>query len=442
MAEGFQAAVFGDKDRVSVQTQQWTMPTPLGEGSVLAGRYRLQRLLGRGGMAEVYLAQDGVLGRPVAVKVFPAGTSSDPDAKRRQHEAELLASLNHPGLVTVFDAGVDPDQDRSFLVMEFVGGPTLADRLAAGPLGEAQLREVGAALAEALAFVHERGVVHRDVKPSNVLFADAADFQGVKLADFGIARMADSARLTQAGLIVGSAHYLSPEQARGVEAGPPSDVYALGLVLLECLTGEPAFPGAGIAAAAARLHSDPPIPAAVDPDMGRLLTAMTSREPAQRPTAQEVATGLSGASGIVPPFLEDNSQPGSTTASLPAAAIAATGPSWVRRRGWMAAAGAAVIVALAGSAALLAHAPTPDQAGTVVQSPASPDADQVAPVAPTSTPSAPAVQPLAQPGATAEQDGDNEGASLGPSDGAGDENANGNGKAKGNGKGGGKGNDD
>jgi eukaryotic-like serine/threonine-protein kinase len=429
VAEGFQAAVFGDKHEVSVQTRQWTMPTPLGKGSVLAGRYRLQRLLGRGGMADVYLAQDAVLGRPVAVKVFPAGTSSDPDAKRRQHEAELLASLNHPGLVTVFDAGVDPDQDRSFLVMEFVGGPTLAGRLASGPLGEA------------LAFVHERGVVHRDVKPSNVLFADAADRQGVKLADFGIARMADSARLTQAGLIVGSAHYLSPEQARGAEAGPPSDVYALGLVLLECLTGEPAFPGAGIAAAAARLHSDPPIPAAVDPDLRRLLTAMTSREPAQRPTAQEVATGLSGVSGIMPPFLEVISQPGSTTASLPAAAIAATRSSWVRRRGWVAAAGAAVIVALAGSAALLAHAPTPDQAGTVVQSPASPDADQVAPASPTSTPSAPAVQPLAQPGATAERDGDNEGASLGPGDGAGDENANGNGKAKGNGKGG-KGNDD
>jgi hypothetical protein len=441
VAEGFQAAVFGDKDDVSVQTRQWTMPTPLGEGSVLAGRYRLQSLLGRGGMADVYLAQDAVLGRPVAVKVFPAGTSSDPDAKRRQHEAELLASLNHPGLVTVFDAGVDPDQDRSFLVMEFVGGPTLAARLAGGPLGEAQLREVGAALAEALAFVHERGVVHRDVKPSNVLFADAADRQVVKLADFGIARMADSARLTQAGLIVGSAHYLSPEQARGAEAGPPSDVYALGLVLLECLTGEPAFPGAGIAAAAARLHSDPPIPAAVDPDLGRLLTAMTSREPAQRPTAQEVATSLSGVSGIMPPFLEVISQPGSTTASLPAAAIAATRPSWMRRRGWVAAAGAAVIVALAGSAALLAHAPNPDQAGTVVQSP-TPDADQVAPASPTSTPSAPAVQPLAQPGATAEQDGDDEGASLGPGDGAGEENANGNGKAKGNGKGGGKGNDD
>ena len=168
-----------------------------------------------------------MLGRPVAVKVFPSGTGSDADTKRQQQEAELLAGLDHPGLVTVFDAGVDPDQDRPFLVMEFVGGPTLAARLASGPLGEAQVREVGGALVEALAFVHERGVVHRDVKPSNVLFADAEDYEGVKLADFGIARMADSARLTQAGLIVGSAHYLSPEQARGADAGPPSDVYAL-----------------------------------------------------------------------------------------------------------------------------------------------------------------------------------------------------------------------
>jgi eukaryotic-like serine/threonine-protein kinase len=423
---------------VSVQTEQWTMPTPLAEGSVLAGRYRLQRLLGRGGTAEVYLAQDGVLGRSVAVKVLLSGTGLDADAKRQQQEAELLASLNHPGLVTVFDAGVDPDQDRPFLVMEFVGGPSLAARLAAGPIGEEQAREVGASLAAALAFVHQRGVVHRDVKPSNVLFAAADDYKGVKLADFGIARMADSARLTQAGLIVGSARYLSPEQARGADTGPASDVYALGLVLLECLTGEPAFPGPGIAAAAERLHRDPHVPAVTDPDLSGLLTAMTRREPAQRPAAHEVATVLTQSSVVRPPFLEAVSDQDDVTSPLPATAILAGALSSERRRPWVAAASAAVILALAGSAsAVLGNMPSPNHAETVVRP--SPDTTQVRPATPTSTPTDLAVQPVAESDPAAQQDDDesgSEGHRNGDED-DGEGTTNGHGKDKG--KGGGKG---
>jgi eukaryotic-like serine/threonine-protein kinase len=438
--------ISGDQKGVIVQTQQWAMPTPLGEGSVLAGRYCPRRLLGRGGMAEVYLAQDRVMGRPVAVKVFPSRTGSASDAKRQQQEAELLASLNHPGLVTVFDAGVDPDLDRPFLVMEFVAGPTLAARLASGPLDEAQAREVGGALAQALAFVHERGVVHRDVKPSNVLFADPEDYESIKLADFGIARTADSARLTQAGLIVGSAHYLSPEQALGADAGPASDVYALGLVLLECLTGDPAFPGAGIAAAAARLHHDPQIPAGINPDLGRLLRAMTSREPAQRPTAQQVATVLSRAApSIEPPFLESVMDWGGTTSPIPAPPFGARGTGWGRHWAWVAAACTAVIVAVGGSAALLAHPPSPDRIEPVVQSPASPDTAQVSPAAPTTTPSAPAVQPVAQPDAAAElggDDDDRDGGRGNDDDDAGEGDANGHGRGKDNGKGGGERNSD
>jgi eukaryotic-like serine/threonine-protein kinase len=157
----------------------------LGEGTVLSGRNRLRRLMGRGGMAEVYLARDDVLNRQVAVKVFRSGTTLHSDAKRQQLEAELLARLSHPGLVTVFDAGLDADEELSFLVMEIVEGPTLAARLAAGPLHEGQVRQVGASLAEALAYVHEHGVVHRDVKPGNVLFCNADDHNSVKLADLG-----------------------------------------------------------------------------------------------------------------------------------------------------------------------------------------------------------------------------------------------------------------
>jgi eukaryotic-like serine/threonine-protein kinase len=182
------------------ETQFWDPSGPLAQGMVLSGRYRLHRLLGRGGMAEVYLAQDVVLNRRVAVKVFRSGTTSVEDAKRQQLEAELLAGLSHPGLVTVFDAGFDAEEQLSFLVMEFVRGPTLAARLVDdGPFLEGQVRQVGAAVAKALAYVHEHAVVHRDVKPGNVLFTDTEDYTRVKLSDFGIARLTDSARLTDAG---------------------------------------------------------------------------------------------------------------------------------------------------------------------------------------------------------------------------------------------------
>ncbi|HET6919294.1 MAG TPA: serine/threonine-protein kinase, partial [Jiangellaceae bacterium] len=274
------------------ETQHWDPSRLLAEGRVLSDRYQLGRVLGRGGMGEVYLAQDMVLNRQVAAKVFHSAETSPGDGKRRQLEAELLARLSHPGLVTVFDAGFDAEEHLGFLVMEFVEGPTLAARLAGGPLLEGQVRQLGAAVAEALAYVHEHGVVHRDVKPGNVLFTDAEDYTRVKLADFGIARLADSARLTTAGMIVGSAQYLSPEQAKGEAVGPPSDVYGLGLVLLECVTGAPVFPGAGIEPVVARLHRDPPVPDDLEPALGQLLTAMTGRDPAQRPTAQHAATAL------------------------------------------------------------------------------------------------------------------------------------------------------
>jgi serine/threonine protein kinase len=178
------------------ETQHWDPSRLLAEGRVLSDRYQLGRVLGRGGMGEVYLAQDMVLNRQVAAKVFHSAETSPGDGKRRQLEAELLARLSHPGLVTVFDAGFDAEEHLGFLVMEFVEGPTLAARLAGRPLLEGQVRQLGAAVAEALAYVHEHGVVHRDVKPGNVLFTDAEDYTRVKLADFGIARLADSARLT------------------------------------------------------------------------------------------------------------------------------------------------------------------------------------------------------------------------------------------------------
>jgi eukaryotic-like serine/threonine-protein kinase len=386
---------------------------PLGDGGVLVDRYHLRGLLGRGGMAEVYLAHDDVLGRPVAVKVFHAGPGSLGAPERQRQEAALLASLNHPGLVTVFDAGVDANRNQAFLVMEIVRGPTLAARLTAGPLPESEVRDIGASLAEALAYVHAHRVVHRDVKPGNVLFTDPEDHRGVKLADFGIARMADSASHTEAGLVVGSARYVSPEQALGAGAGPPTDVYALGLVLLECLTGAPVYAGAGIAAVVARLHRDPHVPDHVDPALRRLLGAMTRRDPALRPSAHEVAASLRQAPGTqLLPSVEAVGDRAKTAGQALAATLAER-VGGVHRRAWLAAACTAVIVALAGSAALLEQSAPDNETATVTPPPtATVDAAQAPPATPIATPGAPA-QPATQSEAPAEQVANDPGADEG-----------------------------
>ena len=247
-----------------------------------AGRYRMGPLLGRGAMAEVYRATDLLLDRPVAVKLFAA--EQDPLERRRSmDEGRTLARLSAPGLVTVFDLGVV--DNRPYLVMELVDGPSLRDRLLAGPLTVAQMTRLGAPLAEALAHIHERGIVHRDVKPSNVLLDEDA---APRLVDFGIALLADGIRLTAANEIVGTPAYLSPEQVRGEIVGPATDVYALGLVLLECLTGEVVYGGTGwLETALARLHRQPAIPPGLPAGLDDLLTAMTAAVPADRPSATE-----------------------------------------------------------------------------------------------------------------------------------------------------------
>ena len=264
---------------------------------LLAGRYLLRGLLGRGGMAEVYRAYDNRLGRDVAVKLFGADSGVPQQDAREQGEIRLLAALNHPGLVTVLDAGSEPgERGRRFLVMEYVDGASLGDRLRGGPLTPDQTAEIGAQVSAALSYVHSRGVVHRDVKPANILLTDPpAGHPGTvaaKLTDFGVARWLDDTRITTVGMTIGTANYLSPEQATGAEVGPPTDVYALGLVLLECLTGRPAYPGHGVAAAGARLHRPPDIPAELGPDWTSLLTGMTALQPNDRPTADEAGAAL------------------------------------------------------------------------------------------------------------------------------------------------------
>ncbi|WP_019481226.1 serine/threonine-protein kinase [Arthrobacter sp. TB 23] len=265
---------------------------------LLAQRYRTAELLGTGGAAAVYRAIDQNLGRDVAVKVFNPSTSDDDDYRRQHTETLLLATLNHPGLVTLHDAGLQQDESgrtTSFLVMELVDGLDLRKLLKTERLEPLAVAQLGADLADALAYVHSQGVIHRDVKPANILLyrSDEQDTRLYsKLTDFGIARMVDASAATATGATIGTANYLSPEQAHGTAVDYKSDIYSLGLVLLECLTGKKAFPGAVVEAAVARLLRDPEVPADLGPFWAPLLTSMTARGPQQRPDAHEVALAL------------------------------------------------------------------------------------------------------------------------------------------------------
>ncbi|MER7562269.1 protein kinase [Streptomyces sp. NPDC097941] len=263
---------------------------------VVADRYRLGGKLGSGGAADVYQGFDLRLRRPVAVKIFRA--DADPALEGRfADEAVLLASLRHPGLVTLHDAG--RYEDRPYLVMELVKGPTLAQRISAGAMEPARVARLGTALAGALAHVHAAGIVHRDVKPSNVLL-DTAD--SPRLADFGISRMMDATRHTASGALLGTAAYLAPEQVLGKAVGPAADIYALGLVLLECLKSELEYGGTPLEAAVARLHRPPVVPGAVPPRLAELLLSMTALEDTARPDARQCAEALSAlsAEGLMP----------------------------------------------------------------------------------------------------------------------------------------------
>jgi eukaryotic-like serine/threonine-protein kinase len=264
-----------------------TDPTQPWSTRVLDGRYRLGDRLGGGAAAEVYRALDERLQRPVAVKLF----RGDAAAQLQRHEAEMrtLASLDHPSLVGVYDAGTDEGSGAPFLVMQLVEGSTLADELRNGPVPPDRAATYGAALADALAYVHERGFVHRDVKPANVLISGDGR---VHLADFGIARLVDSAHETRTGDVLGTPGYFSPEQVVGEPVGAPTDIYALGIVLIECVTGERPFEGGPMEVALARVHRAPDLPLSLPEQWRTLLRAMTLREPAQRPSAQTVADSL------------------------------------------------------------------------------------------------------------------------------------------------------
>ena len=245
---------------------------------VFNDRYEIQQRIGRGGMADVFVARDRLLDRPVAIKVLFPEFATDPNfVERFRREAQSAANLNHPNIVGVYDWG--REANTYFMAMEYVNGRTLADILRAnGKLNARQAAEIATEVAAALGFAHRSGVVHRDVKPANILIANDGR---VKVADFGIARALNSSveqDLTQVGAVMGTATYFSPEQAQGAQPDPRSDLYSLGIVLYEMVGGRPPFAGDNpVAIAYKQVHDTPQPLNQLAPDVPRPFEAIVAK---------------------------------------------------------------------------------------------------------------------------------------------------------------------
>jgi serine/threonine protein kinase len=255
-------------------------------GPELGERYRLECCIAVGAMGEVWRGEDLLLRRQVAVKLMRAACAHDEEAAARfGAEARCAARLCHPGIAKVYDYCED---DQPFLVMELVRGHSLAVHLSAGPFGTWRTLDIVAQVALALQASHAAGVLHRDIKPANLLLDDDG---AVKVTDFGIAESPDTPALTSTGMVVGTPAYLAPERIAGRPASTASDLYSLGIVMYECLTGARPFTGTMLDIAMAHQVRDlPPLPASVDQAVVSLLTDLTAKDPCARPgSAAEVA---------------------------------------------------------------------------------------------------------------------------------------------------------
>ena len=266
----------------------------------MGNRYEILEQLGGGGMAIIYKARDTFLNRMVTIKVLrPEYTSDEDFVKRFRREAQAIASLSHPNIVSIYDVG--READVHYLVMEYVEGDNLKNLIRQqGSIPPEQAVEIARQVSEALQHAHENNIVHRDVKPQNILITKGGR---AKLTDFGIAREATTATLTQTDTIVGSVHYLSPEQARGETAGPRSDIYSLGIVLYEMVTGKLPFQGdTPIGVALKHIQDRPPSPSSLNPavssNLEKVITRAMAKIPADRyQTARNMSADLESLSG-------------------------------------------------------------------------------------------------------------------------------------------------
>ena len=328
---------------------------------VLNDRYEVESTLGRGGMAQVYRATDRVLGRPVAVKVLSRKLSGDAKFLTRfRREAQASAGLNHPHVVSVYDTGAH--DELHYIVMEYVEGETLGALMAReGPLPPERAVHIAADVAEALEAAHRKGLVHRDVKPGNVMI----DPEGrVKVMDFGIARAAADDTLTQTGLVLGTAAYLSPEQARGEAIDARSDIYSLGCVLYEMLTGRTPFEAdSSVAMAYKHVNEEPDAPAGIPADIAAVVMRSLEKDPDRRfQSAAQMQAALRAALPTGP--MAATTVPitaGGDTAVMPPTAAETIPPDQEppgrRGRWWIAAAVLGALLAILGIALLAGAGP-------------------------------------------------------------------------------------
>jgi len=271
------------------------------EAGTLSGRYQTGERLGSGGMSNVYKATDLILERQVAVKILAEHLSDDERfVARFRREALAVARLIHPNIVQVYDTGID--EGRHYIVMEYVEGRSGAQILQRqGPVSAEIAAEIGIQSCSGLDYAHRRGIIHRDVKPGNLMVTGGPVGGGemtVKLTDFGIARAIEQTRITQVGSVVGTAAYLAPEQVRGEEATPATDVYALGVVLYQFLTGRLPYEGSSLAELAVRQQNEKPLPPSTYNDEvpetlgGAVLRALEGDPRRRYASAEELAAGL------------------------------------------------------------------------------------------------------------------------------------------------------
>ncbi|MFI5005606.1 MAG: protein kinase [Solirubrobacterales bacterium] len=302
----------------------------------IAGRYRLESRLGYGGMSTVHLAFDRRLERRVAVKLLAEHLAEDPTfVSRFQREAQAAARLVHPNIVQVFDSGLDERSGQHFIVMEYIEGRSCAEILR--DEGWVEVDEAASIIEQAcegLHYAHRHGVVHRDVKPGNLLRSREGE---VKLADFGIAKATEQSSITQVGSVLGTAAYLAPEQARGEEAGPPADLYALGVVTYQLISGRLPYEATSLTELALKQqHEEPPLldtlVAAVNPELAEAVAIALALDPRERyRTAREMGRAVSDAQRGVPPTGPAAGAPArhatAATSLLAAGAAEAAGPA-------------------------------------------------------------------------------------------------------------------